>query len=131
MIILKNELIVPALYSIIVDKAANSFITLIWPQQQQKMQDKAPASKAENQAFPIGFQKVMRKAQNLRKTEDLVLVLAPAGGFEPLAFRLGGGRSILLSYAGIYLPELLGHLIITNFPAHVNAARKKSLSFLC
>ena len=27
-------------------------------------------------------------------------VLAPTGGFEPLACRLGGGRSILLSYVG-------------------------------
>ena len=25
-----------------------------------------------------------------------------ASGFEPLAFRLGGGRSILLSYANLY-----------------------------
>ena len=31
----------------------------------------------------------MKKAQNLRKTEDFVLILAPAGGFEPLAYRLG------------------------------------------
>ena len=28
-------------------------------------------------------------------------MLAPTGGFEPLACRLGGGRSILLSYVGI------------------------------
>ena len=28
--------------------------------------------------------------------------MAPTGGFEPLACRLGGGRSILLSYVGIY-----------------------------
>ncbi len=27
--------------------------------------------------------------------------MAPAGGLEPLAYRLGGGRSIQLSYAGI------------------------------
>ncbi len=26
--------------------------------------------------------------------------MAPTGGFEPLACRLGGGRSILLSYVG-------------------------------
>ena len=28
--------------------------------------------------------------------------MAPTGGFEPLACRLGGGRSILLSYVGIW-----------------------------
>ena len=30
----------------------------------------------------------------------MVLFMAPTGGFEPLACRLGGGRSILLSYVG-------------------------------
>ena len=31
--------------------------------------------------------------------------MAPTGGFEPLACRLGGGRSILLSYVGTkYMP---------------------------
>ena len=28
--------------------------------------------------------------------------VAPTGGFEPLACRLGGGRSILLSYVGMF-----------------------------
>ena len=32
--------------------------------------------------------------------ERTVFPLAPTGGFEPLACRLGGGRSILLSYVG-------------------------------
>ena len=39
------------------------------------------------------------------------LFLAPIGGFEPSACRLGGGRSILLSYMGknttIILPQIL------------------------
>ena len=29
--------------------------------------------------------------------------LAPTRGFEPPTYRLGGGRSILLSYVGIFL----------------------------
>ena len=45
----------------------------------------------EDIAFTLKFQKVMKKAQNLRKTEDFVLVMAPTGGFEPLAYRLGVG----------------------------------------
>ena len=32
---------------------------------------------------------------------DNSVFLAPTGGFEPLACRLGGGRSILLSYVGL------------------------------
>ena len=32
--------------------------------------------------------------------KDNRLYMAPTGGFEPLACRLGGGRSIQLSYVG-------------------------------
>jgi hypothetical protein len=33
----------------------------------------------------------MKKHKTFGKTEDFVLILAPAGGFEPAAFRLGVG----------------------------------------
>ena len=52
-------------------------------------------------AFALKFRKDMKKHKTYGKTEDFVLVMAPAGGFEPLAYRLGGGRSIHLSYAGL------------------------------
>ena len=55
----------------------------------------------EDKASTLEFQKVMKKHKILGFSEDFVLILAPAGGFEPLAYRLGGGRSIHLSYAGI------------------------------
>ena len=38
------------------------------------------------------------QGENLTK---LALTLAPRTGFEPAAFRLGGGRYILLSYRGV------------------------------
>jgi len=37
----------------------------------------------------LNFEKVMKKAQNLWASKDFVLIMAPAGGFEPLAYRLG------------------------------------------
>ena len=35
------------------------------------------------------FQKVVKKHKTFWKPEDFVLLMAPAGGFEPLAYRLG------------------------------------------
>ena len=49
------------------------------------------------------FQKVVKKHKTFWKPEDFVLLMAPAGGFEPLAYRLGGGRSIQLSYGNMYI----------------------------
>ena len=42
--------------------------------------------------------------QGMKKAipKGMALSMAPTGGFEPLACRLGGGRSILLSYVGIF-----------------------------
>ena len=60
-----------------------------------------PTTEVEDKASTLEYQKVMKKHKIFGSSEDFVLILAPAGGFEPLAYRLGGGRSIHLSYAGI------------------------------
>ncbi len=65
------------------------------------MMDRAPTAEVDDKAFSSDFENVMKKAQNLRKTEDFVLVVAPPMRFERMAFRLGGERSILLSYGGL------------------------------
>ena len=49
-------------------------------------------------AFSYEIQKVIEKAQNLRFSEDFVLLMAPAGGLEPLAYCLGG-KSRLPGYS--------------------------------
>ena len=77
-------------------------------------------------AFSYEIQKVIEKAQNLRFSEDFVLLMAPAGGLEPLAYCLGGSRSIqletvrlclrsgalysLLRRRSLYTTELQGHI---------------------
>ena len=52
-------------------------------------------------ALKFASRKGKANPENLAGFRDL-LSLAPTGGFEPLACRLGGGRSILLSYVGIF-----------------------------
>ena len=44
------------------------------------------------------------------KTFIKYLEEAPSTGIEPVAYRLGGGRSILLSYEGNVL-RILGYLV--------------------
>ena len=62
-----------------------------------------------------------QKNKGLKKTETLDLLVI-VSGFEPLAYRLGGGRSIQLSYTIISAQEELYHnitLIITFLIIHL------------
>lgn len=55
-------------------------------------------------AFSYEIQKVIEKAQNLRKTEDFVLLMAPAGGLEPLAYCLGEQITLCPTIPLHYIP---------------------------
>ena len=56
--------------------------------------------------------------KGFRETSKPLKILVFASGFEPLAYRLGGGRSILLSYANmqliIYRVDLIGKWIVSD-----------------
>ena len=49
------------------------------------------------------------KKSGIPETLKPLKILVFASGFEPLAYRLGGGRSILLSYANVLQQVLVYH----------------------
>ncbi len=50
------------------------------------------------------FQKVVKKHKTFWKPEDFVLLMAPAGGFEPLAYRLGEQITLCPTIPLHYIP---------------------------
>ena len=53
-----------------------------------------------------------KKAENPVKSRFSAIYLMFLSGFEPLAFRLGGGRSILLSYRNMVSGALPDHYLL-------------------
>ena len=68
--------------------------------------------------FFVHLHPLFGKKTEAPKVSKPLILLVFASGFEPLAFRLGGGRSILLSYANmtiiIYRLFLIGKYNIKN-----------------
>ena len=60
----------------------------------------------------ICFHHFLTKIKGAQKTLNPLIFLVIVSGFEPLAYRLGGGRSIQLSYT-ISLRELYYNTILT------------------
>ena len=57
----------------------------------KKYRIKRPPFRREIQRFPSDFKRLQKKHKIFGFSEDFVLLMAPAGGFEPLAYRLGVG----------------------------------------
>ena len=72
------------------------------------------------------YKKCTKKARNNPKNAVFRAIFASVRGFEPPAYRLGGGRSILLSYTdkgifmGVYAPKNRYHILCLRW-AHSNS----------
>ncbi len=75
-----------------------------------------PAFVLQVQHFVNALQFLSEKTRRISREIFLVNNLASLGGFEPPAFRLGGERSILLSYRDNYLinAQILNYFTIPN-----------------